>query len=617
MQVTNYIHNFEVRYNNNYCAGDSNMDTPISLADLCYLHIISHLKQYPLHHLAKLSYPVRRKLLQNLPACDIVELENTCVADGIGDLESEVWQQYCARQRLYVESGLGPRKSFFEAILSRLFSSCDDDLRRWLFSVPECLSIADLTSFTSVTYKDLARLVPHRYAALCDPDIKSRCDIHAWVILFLNKAGFKPTNIRANGGFAIDTNSRYMSDLSVLVSAVDTVELLAEDNRLLSLIKAICMNERPMLRSLTVSGNDFTQMCMSVLLESSSVIGLEKLHCTLPTGGSGHSHLVEFLSGQANMKELELINGGIKHSEASDGNFCKRDQQWVSCVGNLLMRPDFELCQVQWTMNCAGVTQCAFTELMNFFLSAPASKQKKIDTNSFNVKICECYAHKAVTPCIVGDNSLEYKEAIFGGGFDYDQFLLDPILMCLSNFTIQLKRLDIQCYFLEDTSLFTAVFSNPSFAVSEVCIWHVVLPIKFTSESDFHFLDALLSKPSLKIFEFSGLEDEEGRLESLENELKMVTNALIKQASVGTLESFIYDEFEASLQGISGDKEFVRAILCLPQFLQLNFSLRYPSELADMANEFWVECANGRTLKPPPPNCSNCLLEVMLGLTEI
>ena len=478
------------------------------------------------------------------------------------------------------------------------------------------MSITNLTSFTSVTYKDLDRLVPHRYAALCDPDIKSRYDIHLWVILFLNKAGFKPTNIHANGGFAIDMNSRYLGDLSVLVSAVDTVELLAEDNHLLSLIKAICMNERPMLRSLTVSGNDFTQTCISILLESSSVIGLEKLHCTLPTGDSGHSRLVEFLSCQANMKELELISRGIDHSEPSDGNFCKRNQQWVSCVGNLLMRPDFELFQVQWTMmNCAGVTQCAFTELMNVFLSAPVSKQKKIDAYSFDVEICDCYAHKAVTPCIVSDNSLEYKEAMFGGTID--QSLLDPILMCLSNFTIQLKRLAFQCYVLEDTSLFTAVFSNPTFTVSEVHLWYVVLPIKFTSESDFHFLDALLSKPSLKVFEFSGLGDEEGELESLENELKMVTNALIKQASVGTLESFIYDEFEESLQGISGDEEFVRAILCLPQFLQLNFSLQYPSKLADMANEIWVECANGRTLKPPPPNCTNSLLEVMLGLREI
>ena len=269
-------------------------------------------------------------------------------------------------------------------------------------------------------------------------------------------------------------------------------------------------------------------------------------------------------------------------------------------------------CQVQWKIKCA-MTQCAFTELMNLFLSASASKQKKIDVaHSFTVKICDCYAHKAVTPCTISDNSLEYKEATFCGS--WFESLLDPILMCFSNFTIQLKRLAFDCYILKDTSLFTAVFSKPTFTVSEVRIWNVVLPIKFTSESDFHFLDALLSKPSLKVFEFSGLEDEEYAQETVENELKMVTNALIKQASVGTLESFIYDEFEESLYGYSGDEEFVRSILCLPQFLRLNFSLRYPRELADMANKCWVECANGRALKPPPPNC---LLEVMLGLREV
>ena len=206
------------------------------------------------------------------------------------------------------------------------------------------------------------------------------------------------------------------------------------------------------------------------------------------------------------------------------------------------MRPDFELFDVQSPSKCAGATQCAFTELLNLFLSAPASKPKKIEAYSFDVEICECYAHKAITPCIVSDNSLEYKEAMFSG--DIDQSLLDPILMCLSNFTIQLKCLAFDGYILEDTSLFTAVFSNPTFAVSEVRLWYVVLPVKFTSESDFHFLDALLSKPSLKVFEFSGLGNDDGELESIENELKMVTNALIKQALVGTLEPFIYDEFE-------------------------------------------------------------------------
>ena len=104
------------------------MDTPISLSDLCYLHIIYHLEHYPLHHLAKLSYPVRRRLLQNLPASDIIELENTCVADGIGDLENEVWKRSCVCQTVFVSPNSGARHSLLDAISNHLFSSISEYL---------------------------------------------------------------------------------------------------------------------------------------------------------------------------------------------------------------------------------------------------------------------------------------------------------------------------------------------------------------------------------------------------------------------------------------------------------------------------------------------------------
>ena len=58
------------------------------------------------------------------------------MADGIGDLESEVWQQHCVRQPIFVDNKLGPRKSFFKVILLRLFSSYDDDLRKRLSPFP-------------------------------------------------------------------------------------------------------------------------------------------------------------------------------------------------------------------------------------------------------------------------------------------------------------------------------------------------------------------------------------------------------------------------------------------------------------------------------------------------
>ena len=406
-----------------------------------------------------------------------------------------------------------------------------------------------------------------------------------------------------------------MSDLSVLVSAVDTIELLGEDDQFLTLIKAVCMNERPKLRSLilhTRGSDSFIQMCISLLLEA-SIVSLESLYCPAPISDSARSCLIEFLSGQANMKELELVSRSADYG-IPDGNTCERDQRWVSCIGNLIMRPDFELFKVHVNMYSNDITQCAFTILLKLFLSAPASKQKKIWASKFDFQPCECNAQKAVTPCKVGSNSLEYKEAGFGGDDEVSMF--DPIFKCLSNFETQLKRLEFEGYILEDIKLFSDVFSSSTFAVREVHLYYIEFP-KLTSEPDFHCLDGLLSKPCLKVFELSGIRGNRDDLDDLENELKMLANALTKQASVGTLESFIYDEFEASLYGIDGDEGFVRALLCLPQFLQLNFSLRYPSELADMANELWLECANGRTLKPPPPNCTNSLLEVMFGIREL
>ena len=233
------------------------MDTPISLEDLCYLHIISHLEDYPIHNLAKLSHRVRTRLLQNLPASDIIELENTCVADRISDLENKVWKQGSLCERLY---GQTSRQSFFSAACSTLFSSQDKQLLEMLFSVPKCLGIADLMSFTSVVCDDVDRLVPHRYAALFDRNITSQCEFHVRVIILLNKACFKPTEIQTRGGFAIDINSRYVCEISILVSSVDTVNLFVQgDQTTLSIIKAICMNESPKLCSLTITDGEFAQ----------------------------------------------------------------------------------------------------------------------------------------------------------------------------------------------------------------------------------------------------------------------------------------------------------------------------------------------------------------------
>ena len=148
-----------------------------------------------------------------------------------------------------------------------------------------------------------------------------------------------------------------------------------------AVIEAICMNERPKLRSLTVNGGDnFTQMCISLLLEA-SVISLESLHCAAPINDSGCNRLVEFLSCQASMKELQLFSSSADY-EFADGNTCRRDQCWVSCIGNLMMRPDFELFKVYVNMLSNDIAQCAFTILE--FVSIRPSQQAK-DNMGFHI----------------------------------------------------------------------------------------------------------------------------------------------------------------------------------------------------------------------------------------
>ena len=61
----------------------------------------------------------------------------------------------------------------------------------------------------------------------------------------------------------------------------------------------------------------------------------------------------------------------------------------------------------------------------------------------------------------------------------------------------------------------------------------------------------------------------------IEDELKMVANALTKLASVGTLESFIHDGFDASLDRLDGLEEFIRA-LAVVKFTAVPLVSLYP-----------------------------------------
>ena len=260
------------------------------------------------------------------------------------------------------------------------------------------MNLTDLTSFTSVACdSDLGRLVPLRYNALFDHNLMSLSELFVRVITVFNKASFKPTNIRSFGldRFAIDINSQYINDLSVVLSAIDTAEL-ENSQTTPAIIKAICMNEKPALRSLTVRGGYFPQVCISLLLEA-SVISLESLFCRMPVSDDDGTLLTELLSSQTNFKQLVFYDADTEECQLPDGNYCSCDQSMVSCAGNLFVQPDFELFRIHLSMR---MSQCAFIVLLNLFLSAPANMKKEVKAYDFEVKICECNVPNEVMPRI-------------------------------------------------------------------------------------------------------------------------------------------------------------------------------------------------------------------------
>ena len=134
---------------------------PLSLEDLCYLHLILHLEEYLPEELSLLSLRVRERLLVNLPAADICKLEETTVVHGV-DMNG-VWKKVGQRQikRDYycvcsstleaLDRGEGYRDHFHEVVSHNVvWENSGNEVPLLLYSVMECLGVSDWQSRKAV-----------------------------------------------------------------------------------------------------------------------------------------------------------------------------------------------------------------------------------------------------------------------------------------------------------------------------------------------------------------------------------------------------------------------------------------------------------------------------------
>ncbi len=118
---------------------------PLSLENQCLLHLICHLEEYTPETLASLPLHLRRRLLLNLPAVDICQLEETAVTEGI-DMEVSVWKELLEKQGLTCEESSFKQYYFGEVyrdFLCGRFSSASN----WLYSIPDCLGLTNWEYF--------------------------------------------------------------------------------------------------------------------------------------------------------------------------------------------------------------------------------------------------------------------------------------------------------------------------------------------------------------------------------------------------------------------------------------------------------------------------------------
>lgn len=197
---------------------------PLTLQELCLLHLVSNLEQFPVELLAQLSSRVRQWLMVNLPAVDICRLEGTLFAEGIE--VDNVWKEVFAVRMLNIDlydppEGLltlskicsvvstrfGWKEAYFTVLLFYLLNDASHSFAylRWyrfstlLFGVEHMLGIQDWTNFESILKWEIAiPPVPQRYLhfyysaqseACIGPDITyylvSMCNYHPQVAFIL------------------------------------------------------------------------------------------------------------------------------------------------------------------------------------------------------------------------------------------------------------------------------------------------------------------------------------------------------------------------------------------------------------------------------------------------
>ena len=113
-------------------------EEPLYLEDQCLIYLIRHLEDFTPQMLASLPLPVRQRLLGNLPAVDVVQIENCSISST--DMEMRLWKGFVEeRMPEYAASMKDNYKCYYFEVVSNIVLNGTFDYqcaKEMLFSVP-------------------------------------------------------------------------------------------------------------------------------------------------------------------------------------------------------------------------------------------------------------------------------------------------------------------------------------------------------------------------------------------------------------------------------------------------------------------------------------------------
>ncbi len=610
-------------------------EDPLSLEDQCLLYLVHHLEEYTPETLASLPLHLRRRLLLNLPAVDVCQLEDTAVTDGI-DMEVSVWKALLGsrvdHERLTIYRRGCLKQSYFDIVAECLVDGGDDiTAESLLFSVPRSLGTVGHCGAPSGWHSMPERHTQQSYsqvemmALIVDRYKQVPCSIS------VNCGDFIRTELWQSRSLAV---SLMLKDFLATIHSISLVEVECEDDESYRvpqyIFELVLSSAHPVLKSLSLCGEiGFLRHAIAAAAAVFSPPSCIRNHSQsvyprlvypgrLPnTPYSNLTSISVFVREDLPEEEVEphyQLESVIRHQSSLTSVDLTWDAESTElpsstaamlslyeALGCLFDQPQFR----KLKLALITLTWSRINALIPKFLTSSTPPNHDV----------LLHFHEACCYNLQNERPPDSGELVVPSNMDgfpcralvFDSVFIDPndpsprlfftwlskfLSACsLSSFTYSYS--DILGSGIRMGNGVMTLFANhkPSAQLEEVNIRRVSNALPLAPEGAF---ENLFSGPSLKrVFLNRCQIGQEGLLPAL-------TQGLLKQASGGVLEVL---ELDGNDLGISSDAElemFFDVIFSLPQLSKLTLSLRYnrmgPQHFSLMYDS-WRRCAAMKKMK--------------------